>query len=54
MSLTRPWLVSLPVSRVPTGGNLVNGAIPVSSTHDAFVTSDNAFMLGVRYEFGVR
>ena len=44
----------VPVSRVATGGNLVNGAIPASSTHNGFVASDNIVTLGLRYDFGGR
>jgi hypothetical protein len=44
----------LPVSRVATGGNLVNGAIPAVSTHNGFMAADHNIMFGLRYDFGGR
>jgi hypothetical protein len=44
----------VPVSRVVTGGILVNGAVPEASTHNGFMAADNILMLGLRYNFGGR
>jgi hypothetical protein len=44
----------VPVTRVASGGNLVNGVVPSVSTHNGFITADHIFMLGLRYNFGGR
>jgi opacity protein-like surface antigen len=44
----------VPVSRIASGGILVNGAVPAASTHNGFAAADNIIMLGLRYNFGGR
>ena len=44
--------VDTPVTRVSTAGDLVNGAIPSSSTHNGFEVLDHALLIGLRYAFG--
>jgi opacity protein-like surface antigen len=44
----------VPVTRVVTGGILVNGAVPGSFTHNGFMAADNILMVGLRYNFGGR
>jgi OmpA-OmpF porin, OOP family len=44
--------MDVPVNRVSTSGNLVNGAVPSSSTHNGFEVLDHAVLVGLRYSFG--
>ncbi len=39
----------VPVNRISLAGTTVNGGIPSSSTHNGFEATDNAILLGVRY-----
>jgi OmpA-OmpF porin, OOP family len=41
----------IPVHRVSTSGDTINGAIPSSSTHNGFVLNDNSLLFGLRYRF---
>lgn len=42
----------VPVSRVTTTGDVVNGVLPSSSTHNGFEVLDHALLIGLRYSFG--
>jgi OmpA-OmpF porin, OOP family len=42
----------VPVSRMASDGDLINGAIPSSATHNGFQEHDNTLMIGLRYSFG--
>ena len=42
----------IPVTRVSTSGDLVNGATSSSSTHNGFITQDNSVLVGLRYQLG--
>ena len=42
------------VNRTAAGGNLVNGAVPSSSTRNGFEIRDNAILIGLLYTFGER
>ena len=42
----------VPVNRVSTAGDMVNGVVPSSSTHNGFEVLDNAVLIGLRYSFG--
>jgi hypothetical protein len=44
----------VPVSRIATGGNLVNGVVPAVATRNGFMGADNMIMLGLRYSFDRR
>ena len=41
----------VPVSRIATGGNTVNGVVPSLETRNGFETRDNAVLIGLRYAF---
>ena len=43
----------VPVTRVTTTGDTVNGIVPSSRTHNGFELLDNAVLIGLRYHFGV-
>jgi OmpA-OmpF porin, OOP family len=43
----------IPVTRVTTTGDLVNGVLPSNETRNGFVVTDNAALVGMRYTFGV-
>jgi opacity protein-like surface antigen len=42
----------VPVNRVTTTGDEVNGVLPSSSTHNGFELLDHAVLIGLRYSFG--
>ena len=42
----------IPVNRVTTSGDLVNGVLPSNSTRNGFEVLDNDVLIGVRYAFG--
>jgi hypothetical protein len=42
----------VPVTRTTTTGDLINGVLPSSATHNGFDVMDNALLIGVRYTFG--
>jgi OmpA-OmpF porin, OOP family len=42
----------VPVTRVTTTGDVVNGVLPSSSTHNGFEVVDHALLIGLRYSFG--
>jgi opacity protein-like surface antigen len=42
----------VPVTRATTTGDLVNGMLPSSHTHDGFEVHDSAVLIGLRYAFG--
>jgi len=44
----------VPVSRVATGGDTVNGVLPSAYTHNGFILADNVLAVGLRYNFGSR
>jgi outer membrane protein OmpA-like peptidoglycan-associated protein len=43
---------NVPVTRVTTTGDVVNGVVPSSQTHNGFQLLDNAVLVGLRYSFG--
>jgi OmpA-OmpF porin, OOP family len=43
----------IPVTRVTKTGDLFNGVLPSSATHNGFEVLDNAVLIGLRYRFGV-
>lgn len=44
----------IPVTRISTSGDLVNGSVPSGATHNGFETHESSLMIGARYRFGAR
>lgn len=42
----------VPIDRVGTSGDVINGVVPAIDLRNGFEVHDNAIMLGVRYSFG--
>lgn len=41
----------IPVNRVSTSGDTINGVVPSVTTHNGFVLNDNSVLFGLRYRF---